>query len=112
MLRLSLSARTTQVFSPFHIIGSISDLLSFHRPRRANRFRARRHNFAVAHAPHHGLYQPLHALVLRIIRIEKPELRLATRGLVGLNGQLSAQVVFDERRFVARFFAIPCIHAQ
>jgi hypothetical protein len=78
----------------------LSNLLSFCLRRGTSRFRARRHNFAIAYSPHHSLYQPVYAFMLRVIRIEKAELRLTASALIRLDRQFPAKIIFNERRFV------------
>src|SRR5260221_5965964 len=76
------------------------------------RSRSRSHHFAIANAPNYGLDQTIDSLVMWVIRIEKMELWQPSFGFTGLDRQLSAQIIFDECRFVARFRPIPCVHAQ
>src|SRR4029434_9705136 len=65
-----------------------------------------------AHSSPHGLYQPVHPVVLPVISVRKPEFRLSRRRFSHANRQAPAQVIFNKRCLVARLLAVPRVHAQ
>src|SRR5947208_11905417 len=65
-----------------------------------------------ADTPHHGLDQAVDTFFFVSVHDAESEFGLVLGPLADANGQLSAEIVFDERCLVAAFLRIPGVHPQ
>src|SRR6059058_4715464 len=65
-----------------------------------------------ADTPHHGLDQAVDTFFFVSVHDAESEFGLVLGPLADANGQLSAEIVFDERGLVAAFLRIPGVHPQ